>query len=99
MNPKRRFFFGHASSVGRNLLALVVALLVAMPVILFADQNVTRTFSLRSGWNAIWLDVEPTNTAMASVFSGVPLVSVWTFADRLSAVDFIENTSEPIWNR
>ena len=62
-------------------------------------QTMTQTFTLRSGWNSIWLDVDPTNNAIGAVFNGVPLVSVWTFADRNTAVDFIADANEPVWNR
>jgi hypothetical protein len=62
-------------------------------------QLVTQTFALRAGWNSIWLDVEPTNSAVGAVFAGAPLVSLWTFADRTTSVDFIEDPNEPVWNR
>ena len=62
-------------------------------------QSVAQTFQLRTGWNSIWLEVEPENGATSNVLAGVPFASVWTFADRISAVDFIENPAEPVWNR
>ena len=65
----------------------------------FADQNVTQTFNLRAGWNAIWIEVEPTTTDPATVFSGVPITAAWTFSERLTSTDFIQSTTETIWNR
>jgi hypothetical protein len=62
-------------------------------------QTLTQTFALRAGWNSIWLEVDPTNNAIGAVFAGAPLVSVWTFADRITAVDFIADANEPVWNR
>ncbi len=75
------------------MLWLILSALVA------PAQTTTQTFALRSGWNALWLDVDPTNNAIASVFTGAPLVSVWTFADRNTSVDFIADVNEPVWNR
>ena len=87
-----RASFGFRISVFGFL--LVFGLCTAAPA-----QTIPQTFSLRSGWNSIWLDVEPVDPAVATVLAGAPLVSVWTFADRLSAVDFVEDTAEPVWNR
>ena len=64
-----------------------------------AAQSISQSFPLRAGWNSIWLEVDPTNAATQVVLAGAPFASVWTFADRLSAVDFIENPNEPVWNR
>jgi len=60
----------------------------------------SQTFNLRAGWNAIWLELEPTDQDINTVFKFVgPLESVWTFASVVSAVDFIQDPSEPVWNR
>jgi hypothetical protein len=62
-------------------------------------QWVTQTMTLAPGWNAVWLEVQPTNNAIEAVFGGLPLESVWTYQSRLSSVQFIEDPSEPVWNR
>lgn len=59
----------------------------------------TQSFSLQAGWNAIWLEVQPTNDVPAVVFDGVPVEQVWTFRQRLPAVDYIADPTEPVWNR
>lgn len=83
-----------------RLLHLPAALaLLALGAVVGHAQTTTQTFALRSGWNAIWLDVDPADNAIAAVFAGAPLVSVWTFADRTTAVDFIADVNEPVWNR
>jgi hypothetical protein len=81
----------------RSLLALF--LLVAALGVARAQDTVTQNFTLHPGWNAIWLEVLPTNTAVSAVFAGVPIESVWTFQQRLSAVDFIQDPNEPVWNK
>lgn len=62
------------------------------------SPTLTRTYALKAGWNAIYLDVQPTNTAIQTVFTGIPIASVWRFQERLSAVEFIKNPAEPVWN-
>jgi len=84
---------------GRLLLLAAALVLLALSAVVGQAQTTTQTFALRSGWNSIWLDVDPTDSAIASVFNGAPLVSVWTFADRTTAVDFIADVNEPVWNR
>jgi len=61
-------------------------------------QDLTQTFTLQKGWNAIYLEVTPTNGDPATVFAGIPVESVWTRMDRLSSVDFIQDPSEPVFN-
>ncbi len=64
-----------------------------------AAFTMNQTFNLRAGWNAIWLEVEPVNQDINVVFQGIPVESVWTFASVVSSVDFIQDPSEPVWNR
>lgn len=62
-------------------------------------QTVTQTLNLHAGWNAVWLEVAPANAQISAALSGLPIESVWTYRDRLSATDFIQNPGEPTWNR
>lgn len=64
-----------------------------------AAFNTTQTFNLRAGWNAIWIELTPANQDINVVFQGLPIESVWTFASVVSAVDFIQDPNEPVWNR
>lgn len=77
-------------------LALLLAWHMAPPA---SAQNITQTLTLQPGWNSVYLEVTPTNPALSAVFGSVPIDSVWTFAARSSAIDFIQNPSEPVWNR
>ncbi len=82
----------------RLAVAAVGLLLATLPS--RAAFTMNQTFNLRAGWNAIWLEVEPVNKDINTVFQFVrPLESVWTFASVVSAVDFIQDPSEPVWNR
>ena len=62
-------------------------------------QTATQSFTLNPGWNAVYLEVEPENVEPSVVFSNVPVSSVWTWADRLTSVSFIQDPSEANFNR
>lgn len=62
-------------------------------------QEVTETFTLQPGWNAVWLEVQPADNAPAAVFAGLPVASVWTRLERVTSADFIQNVSEESFNR
>ncbi|MBL9167378.1 MAG: hypothetical protein JNN07_06520 [Verrucomicrobiales bacterium] len=81
----------------RIAVAALGLLLAMLPA--HAAFTMNQTFNLRAGWNAIWLEVEPANEDINVVFQGVPVESVWTFASVVSAVDFIQDPSETVWNR
>jgi hypothetical protein len=61
-------------------------------------QLTTQTFQLRNGWNSIWLELEPTNTAISAVFGNLPLSSVWTYVAKNSSVEFIQQQTEALFN-
>lgn len=76
---------------------------VAVALITFAfaarAQGVTQTFTLQPGWNSIWLEVDPTDRSPDAVFAGLSLASVWTWSERVTATDFIQNPATAGWNR
>src|SRR5262245_23797390 len=61
-------------------------------------QTIQQTFTLRNGWNSIWLEVEPTNAEIATVFAGLPLASVWTYVSA-GSVEFIQDQTEDLFNQ
>jgi len=61
-------------------------------------QTITQTITLQPGWNAVWLEVQPTNNTASAVFGNLPVASVWSRAERVSSVDFIQNPSEASFN-
>lgn len=79
--------------------------LILLAILLFARglathaQTIDQSFELQPGWNAVWLEVDPTNRSPSAVFAGLPLESAWTHQARQSSVEFIENPNETIWNR
>ncbi|MGE3313193.1 MAG: hypothetical protein AB7O66_24775, partial [Limisphaerales bacterium] len=79
------------------LLALAVTL--AMAALPADAANFTRSYTLRQGWNAVFLDVHPADPTAETVLSGLPIDSVWRHQTRMTSVDFIQDPTEPIWNR
>jgi hypothetical protein len=72
-----------------------------------AQSEVTQTFTLRPGWNAIFLEVQPQPRDPAAVFAGlddpdsdsVDLESVWTWLSRESTAEFIQDPSEGLYGQ
>jgi len=62
-------------------------------------QTITQNITLQPGWNAVWLEVQPTANRTDTIFSNLPVASVWTRADRLSSVEFIQDPSEEAFNQ
>ena len=64
-------------------------------------QTVTQTFTLRPGWNALWLEVETgQHPCGGRVMAGAcPWRALWSFRARSGSVDFIQDPAEPVWNR
>jgi|GEM_PF-1765865 len=89
----------------RYLVRVVRCRWLGVPLALLAliftvrSQELTQTIPLQPGWNSVWLEVEPADRTPSVVFAGVPVASVWTFSERVSATDFIQNPESTGWNR
>ncbi len=84
----------------RLLCILAIGLIILASVLsASAASTVTRTFNLRTGWNAVYLDVRPADPTAETVLAGLPIESVWRHQNRLTSVDFIQDATEPVWNQ
>ena len=81
-----------------SFLRTASVLLGAAATLSLPAQNITQTIALTTGWNAIWVEVEPTNSAVGCVFTNQPVESIWPYSDKLTPVEFIQNLSEEPWN-
>jgi hypothetical protein len=79
----------------KNFVALLATVLLVSSA---AAQTTTQTFQLRSGWNAIWLELEPTNPDIGAVFTNLPVSSVWTYVAKDAPVEFIQQQTEELFN-
>jgi len=77
----------------------IISILV---VIIFCSSVFAQTYeqsiTLNPGWNAIYLEVQPENYDPQSVFGDMDVSSVWTWAQRRTTVDFVQDPSEGLWN-
>jgi hypothetical protein len=96
LRPRRRKLFSNRSPEPTRLpswwfVALGIGALSWLPSF---GQSVTQTVTLQPGWNAVYLEVQPTNNSAHAVFAGLPVASVWSRAERVASVDFIQSPSE-----
>jgi hypothetical protein len=59
----------------------------------------TQVIQLQAGWNAIHLNVEPTDSRPEVVFGGAPITKVATFFPTRSPVEFIQDPASPSWKQ
>ncbi|MCI0542049.1 MAG: hypothetical protein L0Z50_43185, partial [Verrucomicrobiales bacterium] len=90
----------------RNTLsrATSLAILLARFASSAQGQTVTQQIPIKVGWNAIWLEVEPVNPEIGQVFNDPKIEAVWTYLDRKTPVQFIQNPGDlpvnnPGWRR
>lgn len=73
------------------LFAICIINLVIVPK---AIAVVQQTFDLNPGWNAIYLEVEPSSNKWVDILNGVNVSSVWLWHPTTSSVEFIQDPSE-----
>ncbi|RYD24535.1 MAG: hypothetical protein EOP86_28500, partial [Verrucomicrobiaceae bacterium] len=54
---------------------------------------VTQSISLRPGWNAVHLQVDPAEKAVSSVFQGIQVKSVWRWNETFSSVRYVQDAT------
>jgi len=85
--------------ISTSLIALAISLAINSFEVQ-AQSEVTQTFTLRPGWNAIFLEVQPEPRDPAAVFAGLgDLDSVWTRLSRESTAEFIQDPSEGLYGQ
>ena len=82
-----------------NWLAIVIlATLVFSNNGLSATSSMQQEIVLRPGWNAVNINIEPNNNNIESIFSGVPIASVWRWIPKEIGQDFILDPAEGLLN-
>jgi hypothetical protein len=79
---------------GRSKSLILSVLPLSSPV----AAEVVRQFQLDSGWNAIYLDVDPGGAPPAEVFGGDLVDAVARYVVPPTQVRFIESPDEEPWN-
>ena len=79
-----------------------VMILLVLMALFSAARAQTATYQqeieLRPGWNAIYVQVEPQDNHMATVFADVPIASVWRWLPTEAGARFIEDPAEGLQN-
>lgn len=83
--------------LGRFLMLLALGGLFPCGALLSAAE-LTRTYQLEQGWNAIYLDIEPSDDGLETVFEGGIVDVVARYFVPSTPVRFIENSMEQPWN-
>ncbi len=81
--------------ITRRLFGLLLLALLAPSVQAAVSQ---QTLSLQPGWNAVFIEVEPTQADMATVFAGVPIASVWRWRPDPDGAQFVRDPGEGLEN-
>jgi len=100
MNPQPTFRF--MRPIHPKLLFVILLFWIALAVLFNVNVSaatITRSYSLKAGWNAVYLDVRPADATAETVLAGLPITSVWRHQTRLTSVDFIQDPTEPVWNQ
>lgn len=79
-----------------RLIVLKVFLLGCFPL---HAQWSAQTLTLRPGWNAVFLEVQPEPRECDAVLAGLPVESVWRFNRRQTSVQFIEDPAQLVIGR
>jgi hypothetical protein len=89
--------------------SLVLGLVLLCSVLPARAQWVTQTLSLKAGWNAVYLHVDPSHTTLDSLVGSDlsnPILEVWLWAPPASTLQFVQSPQEPVagaqwmsWNR
>jgi len=81
---------------------IVVEVLLVFAVVPASAQWVRQTIPLEPGWNAVFLEVQPSPAQCDLQLQSLPVLSVWAYDPRFSAVEFVQDPSElspdiPAW--
>lgn len=79
--------------------AAVLKVLRPQPLAGSATTRTVQGVTLQPGWNALFLTLLPEQPYIEEALRGVPWSSVWTWKNRRSTVQFIQEMSETEWNR
>ncbi len=84
----------------KTFLLIAVAAMIFSWSVSHAASEVTQSFNLHPGWNAIYLEVQPDPSDTQTVFAELEnLESVWAWLDTHSTAEFIRNPDEGLWNQ
>ena len=81
----------------RGLTVLLVTILLSSPA-WSQTAAYEQTIDLQPGWNAVFIQVEPEDNRIDTVFAGVPVASVWRWIPRGRGARFVRDPAEGLEN-
>src|SRR5687768_8508746 len=82
--------------ISSTLLKLALAIVASASTL--GAPTVNQQILLRPGWNAIWLEVAPSDPSPGAVFNGVNIDSVWGWSTPVTTAEFVDDPATPDWN-
>lgn len=79
-------------------IAVAAAVMVCVADTAGADWTVTQTIELKTGWNAVFLTVQPADPKPDTLFNGLPVDKVVSYFPMSSSVQFIQDPDEIPFN-
>lgn len=73
-------------------------LMTATGTIWAQTENWEQVIELQPGWNAIYVQVEPEDNQLSTVFADMPIASVWRWIPTQAGARFIEDPAEGLEN-
>jgi len=77
----------------------LLAIILVGWTVLASEPQMEQTFTLRPGWNSVFLEVDTGDTDLDTLFQGIPIASVWAFDPAFSAREFVREQSEDLVNK
>jgi len=85
--------------MNKNYLLNVLILICLYPTYLNSSNLLTQSIPIKSGWNSVYLYVQPLEKQSDLVFQNKPFVKVLTYYPANSLVQFIQDPNEIEWNK
>ena len=98
-NKRKEFLMIPSQKTNQVFLFILMNIFLWFPCTTFANVSITQTISLKSGWNAIFLEVLPDDPNPDTVFNGTPVIQVLTFVPEISSIQFFKDPDEIQWKK
>jgi len=85
--------------LAKPLLRLAAVFLLGLSAMAPAQAaGIEQTITLRPGWNAVFLELEPDQRDLATIFAGIPIASIWRWRPDVAGAQFVRDPAEGLEN-
>jgi len=85
--------------IRRAFWRLFTTVVLSSAVVIHAETTRTQSINLHKGWNAIQLQVTPSDSTPPTVFSGTPIAIAATYFGANTSAQFIQNPTSTEWKK